>query len=57
VNYGVIGLRYTFKEFNRMIYFNAQLENSHKADGTKVGNIFTVGLRWDLPDIWGWEKN
>jgi predicted porin len=57
VNYGVIGLRYTFKEFTRMIYVTAQFENSHNADGTRVGNIFTVGLRWDMPDIWGWEKD
>jgi len=49
IKYGVIELRYSFKKFEKMLYANAQLESSHKADGTRLGNIYTVGVRWDLP--------
>jgi predicted porin len=49
IKYGVIELRYSFKKFEKMLYANTQLESSDKADGTRRGNIYTIGVRWDLP--------
>ena len=49
IKYGVIELRYAIKKFEKMLYANAQLESSHKADGTRRGNMYTLGVRWDLP--------
>ena len=47
--YGVIGLRYTFDEFRRMIYSELRIDDSYNEDGSKIGNIFSLGVRWDLP--------
>jgi len=49
IKFGVIGIRYEFREFAQMVYANAQLESSYKADGSRPGDIYTVGVRWDLP--------
>lgn len=49
VKYGVVGLRYAFEEFRRLIYFEARLDDSLLENGTLVGNIYAVGFRWDLP--------
>ncbi len=49
LRYGVVGLRYTFDEFRRMLYSEIRLDNSHQADGTPMGNVYSLGIRWDLP--------
>lgn len=49
INYGVLGVRYTFRDFARMVYVEARLDDSSNADGSDMGNVFTVGLRWDFP--------
>ena len=49
VNYGVIGLRYSLNGFRQMIFANARLESSTTQDGAELGNVYTVGVRWDLP--------
>jgi len=56
VSYGVLELRYTFDDFRRMIFANIQLEDSRNADGTRDGNIYTIGVRWDLAKI-GWHPS
>lgn len=49
INYGVFGVRYTFRNFERMIYFEMDLSNSRRADASEVGNVYTIGVRWDIP--------
>ena len=49
VNYGVIGVRYSFQGFRQMIFANARLESSTTQDGLEIGNVYTIGVRWDLP--------
>ena len=49
IDYGVIGVRYSFEGFRQMIFANARLENSTTQDGLEVGNVYTIGVRWDLP--------
>jgi len=49
IRYGVLGLRYTFDGFRQMIYSEVRIDDSRNADGTRPGNIFTLGVRWDLP--------
>jgi len=49
IKYGVIELRYAFKKFEKMLYANTQLESSHKTDGSRRSNIYTIGVRWDIP--------
>lgn len=48
VDYGVIGLRYTFDSFNRMLYAEYRLNRSRLWDGTPLKNELTVGVRWDF---------
>jgi hypothetical protein len=50
----VIGLRFTFDEFRRMVYANIRIDDSTNADGTESGNVYTVGIRWDLSRL-GWH--
>ena len=49
IRYAVLGLRYTFDAFHQMLYTEIRLDDSQSADGVRVGNIYTVGVRWDLP--------
>jgi len=48
--YAVVGLRYTFKDFQRMIYANIRHDNSKlSSDSSKdVGNTYTIGVRRDV---------
>jgi len=54
IRYAVAGLRYTFEDFRRMIYVNVRFDDSIDADGTPGGNIYTIGVRWDLSKL-GWH--
>ena len=49
VDYGVLGVRYSFQGFRQMIFANAKLESSTTQDGLELGNVYTIGVRWDLP--------
>jgi predicted porin len=49
IRYGVIGLRYTFDQFRRMVYTEIRLDDSLGEDGTSPGNTYTVGIRWAFP--------
>jgi len=49
VNYGVVGLRYSFQGFRQMIFANVKLESSTTQDSLELGNVYTIGVRWDLP--------
>ena len=41
--YAVVGLRYTFKDFQHMIYTNIRIDSSND-----VGSTYTIGVRWDF---------
>jgi predicted porin len=51
VKYGVLGLRYSLRQFNRMFYANIRFDSSRLsgADTASISNTFTVGLRWNIP--------
>ena len=46
--YGVVGLRYSIDEFNRLAYAELRLDSTTTESGEDVGNVFTVGVRWDF---------
>lgn len=48
IRYYVLGMRYTFDSFNRMLYFEWRKDFSKLTDGTPSKNEFTVGVRWDF---------
>jgi len=48
IRYLVLGVRYTFDSFNRMLYAEWRDDHGKLADGTSRGNEFTVGFRWDF---------
>lgn len=50
LRYGIVGLRYTFKGFQRMLYANVRIDSSNmlSKDVEALGNVFTVGMRWDF---------
>jgi hypothetical protein len=49
IKYGVLGIRYTFDDFRRMIYANTQFSGGSTASGEQASNVFTIGVRWDFP--------
>ena len=51
VKYGVVGLRYSIKDFNRMFYANIRFDSSTASDVSETGasNTYTVGVRWNIP--------
>ncbi|MCG6898481.1 MAG: porin [Gammaproteobacteria bacterium] len=54
VKYGVIGLRYSQDGFQKMIYANAQFDHGRLTDGERLGNVYTIGMRWNLGEIGHW---
>ena len=48
IRYLVLGVRYTFDSFNRMLYAEWRDDYGKLADGTRRGNEVTVGFRWDF---------
>ncbi len=50
LQYAVLGLRYTFKDFQRMIYANIRFDKSHLSSigDQPIGNTYTIGVRWDF---------
>ena len=48
IRYLVLGVRYTFDSFNRMLYAEWRNDQGTLVDGTGRGNEFTVGFRWDF---------
>ena len=51
VKYGVVGLRYSHDGFQNMLYANVQFNNGRLSDGEELGNVFTIGVRWNLGEI------
>ena len=50
LRYAVVGLRFTFKDFQRMIYANIRFDKSRTSseNNDELGNVYTVGIRWDF---------
>jgi predicted porin len=48
VRYGVLGVRYSFDRFRRMVFFNARLDSGTTSNGEPMGDVLTIGLRWDF---------
>lgn len=54
VEYGIVGMRYSIDEFRKMFFINAVISNSRASNGDRAGNIYTVGVRWDLEKTFSW---
>ena len=48
ISYAVFGLRYSLEDFRRMIWANVRINSGYAADGTPRGNVYTIGVRWDM---------
>lgn len=50
LRYAVIGLRYTFKDFQQMIYANIRLDKSRleSTSSGSFGTTYTIGIKWDF---------
>jgi predicted porin len=50
LRYAVLGLRYTFKDFQRMIYANIRFDSSrlNSDNNEELSNVYTIGVRWDF---------
>ncbi len=48
IRYSVLGARYTFRSFERMVYFEYRLDDGRFTDGSRGKDEFTVGVRWDF---------
>ena len=48
LKYGVVGLRYSINNFKRVVYAELTLDNTISENGEKLGDIYTVGMRWDF---------
>ena len=46
--YGIAGLRYSIDDFNRLAYAEWRVDSTISQDGGELGNIFTIGVRWDF---------
>jgi hypothetical protein len=46
--YAVVGGRYTFDSFKRMLYLEYRIDDSRFVDGRPLKNEITVGVRWDF---------
>ena len=50
VQYGIMGLHYTFDSFRRMIYIEWRDDHGTLASGRSRDNEVTFGVRWDFGD-------
>jgi len=50
VRYAVVGGRYSFDSFKRMIYLEYRINEGRLTDGTLLKDEITVGVRWDFGD-------
>jgi predicted porin len=50
VRYTVVGGRYSFDSFKRMVYVEYRINEGRLTDGTFLEDEITVGVRWDFGD-------
>ncbi len=48
LRYGVVGLRYSIDDFYRLAYAEWRIDSTVSESGEALGNIFTVGIRWNF---------
>jgi len=48
VQFGVVGLRYALDDFDRYLYANLRSEHSRSQDGSRPGDVVTIGIRWNF---------
>ena len=48
LRYGIVGLRYSIDDFNRLAYAEWRIDSTVSEGGLPLGNIFTIGMRWDF---------
>ena len=46
--YGVLGLRYSIDDFNRLAYAEWRIDSTISENGEELGHVFTIGVRWDF---------
>ena len=56
IRYAVLGVRYSFEDFRRMLWANVRINEGLNADGTRRPNVYTIGIRWDLSKR-GWHMS
>jgi predicted porin len=49
IRYSQLEVRYTFRDFSRMVYASVRLDDGRTTDGQGLPNVFTIGVRWDWP--------
>jgi predicted porin len=49
IDYGVLGIRYVFEAMRKMVFLNIRFESSVSQGGLPGRNVYTIGVRWDLP--------
>ena len=49
IRYAQFEVRYTFRDFSRMVYASVKLDGGRASDGLGLPDIFTIGVRWDWP--------
>ena len=50
IRYGVIGGRYSFDSFRRMLYIEYRIDDGRTFDGRPTKDEITIGVRWDFGD-------
>lgn len=50
VRYAVVGARYSFDSFKRMVYVEYRINEGRLTDGSRPKDEVTVGIRWDFGD-------
>ena len=48
VRYAVLGGRYSFDSFRRMLYVEYRLDDGRSFDGRSLQDELTFGVRWDF---------
>lgn len=48
IRYAVVGARFTFRSFERMLYAEYRIDDGRAVDGSKRKDEVTVGIRWDF---------
>lgn len=49
IDYGILGLRYSIRQFRQMLFANIRLNSDTGHNGSEADNVYTIGLRMDLP--------
>lgn len=48
IRYALLGLRYSFKDLRKYAYAEIRQDFSRNTDGDSPGNVYAVGVRWDV---------